>query len=98
MFTFRTSIFLAALLPMLLSGCAGTTNAPNSAAQIEKIDFVPDPTPMPDSMQWIAKAKDKEPAAMFILSMMYRDNIGGVDHLKEGQPTNNTLSAGAIRK
>lgn len=98
MFTFRTSIFLAALLPMLLSGCAGTTNAPNSAAQIEKIDFVPDPTPMPDSMQWIAKAKDKEPAAMFILSMMYRDNIGGVDHLKEGQPTNNTLSAFEMKR
>ena len=97
MFSFKKSLLLAALFPMFLAGCAGTVNAPKSAAQIEKIDFTPDSSPMPDSQSWIDKAIAGNHSAIFVLHMMYRDDIGNAKHLENGVATDNTLNAGEMR-
>ena len=93
MISLKRCILFPVFLTTILTGCAGTSNTPKSTAQIEKIDFKADTSPMSDNLVWIGKAKAKNPAAMFILGMMYRDNIGGVDHLENAQPTDNTLNA-----
>lgn len=63
----------------------------------EEIDFTPDPSPMPDCQSWIDRANAKDPAAMFVMHMMYRDKLCGVEHIADGKPTQDTLNADQMK-
>ena len=82
----RITMVLCLLLALLVSACAGGTKESKTAASAqgripavaasEPIHFVADTSPMPDVMSWIAKANDGNADAQFVVSMMYRDDIG----------------------
>ena len=70
-------------LCLFVTGCAGTIQAPKPARPVpEKSGFVPDTSPMPGSAaEWIDAANRKEAAAQFVVSMMYRDGMDGIENI-----------------
>ena len=90
----RIILILCILLAFLATACASGAKSSKTAAdakgdlsaagQSEKIDFVADTSPMPDPMEWIAKANEGNVDAQFVVSMMYRDEIG-VSNILDGK-------------
>ena len=84
-------------LAFAFAGCAGSNKTPAAPVDVyaqmesEALQFVADSSPMPDTSEWLQAANNGDPAASFVLHMMYRDNIGNVAHINNGEPTDDTL-------
>lgn len=76
---------------------AGQAQTTHTDIHPEESEFTPDPSPMPDCQSWLDKANAKDPAAMFIMHMMYRDKLCGVEHIADGKPTQDTLDADQMK-
>ena len=61
------------------------STAANALACDEGVEFVPDPSPLPDITPWFERANAGDKSAQLVVSMMYRDRIPGVEGVLEGQ-------------
>lgn len=60
------------------------------AEDLSRIQFTPVTSSMPDIDLWMQRAKQRIAAAQFVVSMMYRDNMG-VEYIEDGKVIENKV-------
>ncbi len=53
--------------------------------------FTADTAPLPSPDPWIEAANNGDHEAQFVLSMMYRENLSSVDHIQNGEPSDDAV-------
>lgn len=93
-YVFLSSVICSALLAACATTSGTSSSVSASSASPSKVDlglpkrvthFVADTSPMPAVDLWLSAAKGGNVDAQFVASMMYRDEVAGVEHIVNGE-------------